>query len=170
MVWRPQLFPVRRAITVHSLRLLKESLQGDEKPILKIVADFRDDPPEQGWRKWLLWFLELWLVRAWMVAAWGEPRMLLVTDRRLLISVALELTEIPFAAVESIELCRRWDEFGNEVGEIVVTYEGGRRLHFRASRPQMVFETLQQAWEEWKRRQQTLVTEQVRQEEGDEEN
>ncbi|MFA0765961.1 MAG: hypothetical protein BDTLLHRC_000914 [Candidatus Fervidibacter sp.] len=127
MAWRPQLYPPERRITVHSLRLLHESLQHDEQPILQISADFRDDPPTSGLAAFWLWLLEMWLYRLWCVCTWGEPRMLLVTDRRLLTAVSLELTEIPFAAVEDITLRRTWDEFGVEVGEIVVTYEGGRR-------------------------------------------
>ncbi len=157
MAWRPQLYPPQRRITVHSLRLLHESLQPGEQPIFQISADFRDDPPLSGLAAFWLWLLEMWLYRLWCVCTWGEPRMLLVTDQRLLTAVSLELTEIPFAAVEDITLRRTWDEFGMEVGELVVTYEGGRRLHFRVCRPQMVSEKLQQAWERWKQQQQALV-------------
>lgn len=153
----PQLYPPKRRITVHSLRLLDEALQEGEQPLLKISADFRDDPPISGLKAFWLWLMEKWLYWLWGVCSWGEPRMLLVTDRRLLTAVALELNEIPFAAVEDIQLRRRWDEVGVEVGEIIVTYEGGRRLHFRAARPDKVLEKLQQAWEGWKQRQQALV-------------
>lgn len=157
MAWRPQLYPPQRRITVHSLRLLHESLQPGEQPLLQISADFRDDPPLSGLAAFWLWLLEMWLYRLWCVCTWGEPRMLLVTDRRLLTAVSLELTEIHFAAIEDVTLRRTWDEFGMEVGEFIVTYEGGRRLHFRACRPQMVLEKLQQAWEQWKRQQQAFV-------------
>ena len=157
MAWRPQLYPPKRRITAHSLRVLREALHPGEQPLLQISADFRDDPPLNGLARWWLWLLEKWLYWLWGVCTWGEPRMLLVTDRRLLIAVALEQTEIPFAAVEDITLLRTWDEFGVEVGEIVVTYEGGRRLHFRAARPRTVVETLQRAWEQWKHDQQQSV-------------
>ncbi len=153
----PQLYPPKRRITVHSLRLLDEALQEGERPLLKVSADFRDDPPMGGLGAFWLWLMEKWLYWLWGVCSWGEPRMFLVTDRRLLMAVALELTEIPFAAVEDIGLRRKWDEVGVEVGELLVTYEGGHRLHFRAARPDMVLETLQRAWEGWKQRQQALV-------------
>jgi hypothetical protein len=96
--------------------------------------------------------------------------MILLTDRRLLIAVALELQEIPFAAIEDIKFrptpfLKRvtWEKAGVEVGEIVITYEGGRRFHMCVYRPKLVFERLQQALENWKQKQQAmLVSEQVR--------
>lgn len=161
----PQLYPPKRRVTVHSLRLLDESLQPDERACLKISADFRDDPPMNGLGAAWLWLLEKWLYWIWGICTWGEPRMLLVTDRRLLTVVALEVNEIPFAAIEDIQLRRKWDEWGVEVGEIFVTYEGNRLLSFRAARPEIVFDNIQQAWENWKQKQQAIAIGEMQSEE-----
>ncbi len=170
MKWLPCLYPVKRRITVHSLRVMDEALQPGEQPIWRFCADCRDDPPQSGLKYWLMELLTFWLYWLWDVAAWGEPRMILLTDRRLLIAVALELQEIPFAAIEDIKFrptpfFKRvtWEKAGVEVGEIVITYEGGRRFHMCVYRPKLVFERLQQALENWKQKQQAmLVSEQVR--------
>lgn len=90
--------------------------------------------------------------------------MVLLTDRRLLIAVALELQEIPFAAIEDIRFRptpffkkETWEKAGLEVGEIIITYEGGRRFHMCVYRPKLVFERLQKAFEEWKQKQRAMV-------------
>lgn len=170
MVWLPCLYPLKRFITVHSLGVMDEALKPKEQPIWRFCADCRDDPPQRGLKYWLMELLTVWLYWLWDVAAWGEPRMILLTDQRLLIAVALELQEIPFAAIEDIRfrptpIFKRetWEKAGLEVGEIVITYEGGSRFHMVVYRPKLVMERLQKAWENWKQKQQAmLVGEQVK--------
>jgi len=143
---------------------MDEAIQPGEKPIWRFCADCRDNPPQGGLKYWLMELLTFWLYWLWDVAAWGEPRMILLTDQRLLIAVALELQEIPFAAIEDIRfrptpILKRetWEKAGIEVGEIVITYEGGQRFHIVVYRPKLVMERLQQALENWKQKQQAVL-------------
>ncbi len=176
MTWLPCLYPPKRHITVHSLRLLDESLEPDEQPVWRFCADCRDNPPLTGFKRWWMELLTYWLYWLWDVAAWGEPRMITLTDRRLLIAVGLDLQEIPFAAIESIDLRptpffkrSTWDKAGVEVGEVVITYEGGQRLHLCVYRPQLVLERLREALENWKQKQQSLLYQQpVREQQSEE--
>ncbi|MER3501482.1 MAG: hypothetical protein IMHGJWDQ_000928 [Candidatus Fervidibacter sp.] len=176
MVWLPQLYPPKKRITVHSLRLMDESLQPGEQSLWRFCADCRDNPPLSGLKRWWMELLTFWLYWLWDVAAWGEPRMVLLTDRRLLLAVGLDLQEVPFAAIESIAFRptpflkrETWEKAGLEVGEIIITYEGGQRLHLCVYRPKMVMERLQQAWENWKQQQQALLIRQPTLEQSEEE-
>ncbi|MCS7223250.1 MAG: hypothetical protein NZ959_01635 [Armatimonadetes bacterium] len=158
MVQGPQLYPPATRITVHTLRLLKESLVGEEKVALAFCADVRDQPVQGGLKGYWVSLWEFLMVNLWGIATWGQPRMVWITDRRLLMGVGLDISEIPYAALEEVSVRRRWKELGLPYAEVWLTYEGGKKVALRIPNWERVEEALQGQWQGWKDRQAAAVT------------
>ncbi len=153
MIRGPQLYPPSRRISVHTIRLLEESLGKDEKVASSFCADIRDQPPERGFHSVLTRLWEFLTVQLWGIATWGEPRMVWITDRRLLMGVGLEVQDIPFAALEEVVARKRWKEGGVGWGEVWLSFEGGKKVAMRVPNWDKEEEILQSHWQAWKERQ-----------------